>query len=243
MSTFTSPFRSPENSAIPTSQPAPEAVPGRPARERGSTALAREICRLAYDGRALAFIGPLALATLLLPRVESPTVFTWLVACGLVVLGWSLRIWAQIHLGYRLPVRMSLTTCGPYRFLRNPIYVANTCVIAGAVTAFGYWRALPMTVLWCAGLYSAVTRHEGARLRAGDGRAYRTYCHRVARWLPRCGASGEGCTHRLSPRLLFAEVQVPVVLVPAGVKTFGLTILAAGSTLARLLTHGQGWLL
>jgi protein-S-isoprenylcysteine O-methyltransferase Ste14 len=212
-------------------------------RERGSTALWREMCRLAYDGRALAFIGPLALATLLLPRVASPTVFTWVVACGLVVLGWSLRIWAQIHLGYRLPVRMSLTTCGPYRFLRNPIYVANTCVVAGAVTAFGYWWALPMAVLWCAGLYSAVTRHEEARLRAWQGKAYRTYCHRVARWLPRREACGEGCSHWLSSRSLLAEVQVPVVLVPAGVKTFGLTILATASTLARLLTQGRGWLL
>src|SRR5262249_28134358 len=145
-------------------------------------------CRLAYDGRALAFIGPLALATFLLPRVAAPTVFTWLVACGLIVLGWSLRIRAQIHLGYRLPVRVTLT-------------------------------------------------------RAWQGQACRTYCHRVARWLPRRGASEEDCSHWLSSRLLLAEVQGPVVLVPAGVETFGLTILAAGSTLARIRTQGRGWLL
>ena len=191
------------------------------------------LCRLAYDGRALAFVLPLGLATLLLPRMRSPTVAAWLVGGGLVVIGWSVRIWSQIHLGYRLPVRMSLTTCGPYRFVRNPIYWANTCVVAGAVTAFGWWWAVPIAVLWCAGLYAAVVRHEEARLRAWHGRVYRAYYDEVPRWLPRIPAPGDRCHHRFSPRSLLAEVQVPAVLLPAGVKTFGFTILAAGSALAR----------
>ncbi len=187
---------------------------------------------------------PLALATLLLPRVASPTAAAWLVAVPLVGLGWIGRIWSQIHLGYRLPVRMSLTTCGPYRRLRNPIYCANTFVVTGAVTAFGYWWAVPLAVLWCAAFYSAVVRHEETRLRAWHGRAYRTYCHDVPRWIPRIATGGDRCDHRLSPRSLLAEVQVPIVLLPAGVKTLGFSALAAGSVLARswsLLTQGRAW--
>jgi len=191
-------------------------------------------------------VAPLGLATLLLPRVASPTVAAWLVGGGLVVVGWSARIWSQIHLGYRLPVRMSLTTCGPYRFLRNPIYCANTCVVAGAVMAFGCWWAVPITVLWCAGLYAAVTRHEEARLRAWHGRVYRAYCDEVARWLPRARAAADRCHHRFSPRSLLVEAQVPAVLLPAGLKTFGFTILAARSALTgswSLLLHGRSWFL
>jgi protein-S-isoprenylcysteine O-methyltransferase Ste14 len=242
MTIASSPSPFPKGSPSPPNEPVPEAPALQPAAGRRSASLGSALCRLAYRGRALVFIGPLALGSLLLPRIASPRASPWLVACGLVVLGWSGRIWSQIHLGYRLPVRMSLTTCGPYRFLRNPIYCANTCVIAGAVIAFGYWWALPITVLWCAGLYSAATRHEEARLRAWHGRAYCTYCHEVARWLPSIGPPAGRCSHRLSPRSLLAEVQVPVVLVPAGVKTFGLPILTAGSAWVRLLMHGRAWL-
>src|SRR5262245_37986774 len=206
---------------------------GHPVPEGARSTLTRALCRLAYDGRALAFVLPLGLATLLLPRLPSPTFPAWLVGGGLVVVGWSGRIWSQIHLGYRLPVRMSLTTCGPYRFVRNPIYWANGFVVAGAMTAFGCWWAVPLSMLWCAGLYAAAIRHEEARLRAWHGRVYRAYCDEVPRWLPRIPAPGARCHHRFSPRLLLAEVQVPAVLLPAGVKTFGFTILAAGSALAR----------
>lgn len=193
----------------------------------------KSICRLAYDGRALAFLVPLGFAMLLPLRIASPVTAAWLASGGLVLVGWGGRIWAQVHLGYRLPVRMSLTTCGPYRFLRNPIYCANTCVIAGAVTAFGYWWALPLAVLWCAAFYAAVIRHEEARLKASYGAAYRAYSDDVARWFPSAATATACCHHRLSPRSLFAEVQVPVVLLPALVKTLGVSAFAVGS----VLTH------
>jgi protein-S-isoprenylcysteine O-methyltransferase Ste14 len=225
----------------------PVATGRRALQERAPISLGAQICQLAYDGRALVVVVPLTLATMLLPRAVSPTAVAWLVGVGgLVALGWTGRIWSQIHLGYRLPVRMSLTTCGPYRFLRNPIYCANTLVITGAVTAFGCWWAVPLAVLWCAAFYSAVIRHEEARLRAWHGRAYRAYCDDVARWVPRLAAGGDRCHHRLSPRSLLAELQVPVVLVPAGVKAFGFSALAIGSILSRswaLVTQGRAWFL
>jgi hypothetical protein len=191
-------------------------------------------------------VAPLALAMVLPPHLASAIVAVWLVSGGLVLVGWGGRIWAQVHLGYRLPVRMSLTTCGPYRFLRNPIYCANTCVITGAVTAFGYWWVLPIAVLWCAVFYAAVIRHEEARLKASYGRAYRAYRDRVARWLPRIAPARDRCDHRFSPRSLLAEAHVPVVLVPAVMKTLGFSALTVGSILTRswsLLTQGRVWLL
>ncbi len=234
MISATPPPGAPGTTPVTSYQGGPRTPPGsKPARDRPPGFAPPSLCRLAYDARALAFIVPLALASLFLPPVASPTAAAWLVGGGLVVIGWSGRIWAQIHLGYRLPVRMSLTTCGPYRFLRNPIYCANTCVIVGAVTAFGCWWAVPVTVLWCAAFYAAVIRHEEARLRTSYGAAYRAYREDVARWVPRAASGAHGCQHSLSPRSLLAEAQVPVVLLPAAVKTFGLSAVVIASLFTR----------
>ena len=49
----------------------------------------------------------------------------------LFMLGLGLRIWAQMHLHYRLKVHKTLTLTGPYLYVRNPIYIGNTLILAG----------------------------------------------------------------------------------------------------------------
>ena len=77
----------------------------------------------------------------------------------------------------------AIVTSGPYRFSRNPIYVALTAVSAG----IGLW----VNSAWMLGLLLptlvmmqiAVIGREEAYLEAKFGDAYRAYKARVRRWL------------------------------------------------------------
>jgi len=102
-------------------------------------------------------------------------------------LGVLVRVWAQMHLHYRLRIRKSLTTTGPYAFLRNPIYVANTTMLLGLTIMSELLWFLPIMLVWCIAVYSLVVRREEAHLSHKYGQPYRDYMRDVPRWLPRIG--------------------------------------------------------
>jgi protein-S-isoprenylcysteine O-methyltransferase Ste14 len=116
----------------------------------------------------------------------------------------ALRVWAQIHLHYRLKVRKVLTVTGPYRFVRNPIYIGNTLIMAGACMLTELFWFVPIQVVYCAIVYSLVLRYEETHLTAKYGGAYLDYMSRVPRWIPRIGASGSP-----AGRGLLAQYAVP----------------------------------
>jgi protein-S-isoprenylcysteine O-methyltransferase Ste14 len=103
---------------------------------------------------------------------------------AIFLLGLGVRIWAQMHLHYRLSVRKHLTTTGPYHYLRNPIYVGNMLILAGlCVTSEVLWF-LPAVLLYGFAVYSMVVRHEEAHLTQKYGDAYRDFMAAVPRWIP-----------------------------------------------------------
>jgi len=104
-------------------------------------------------------------------------------ACGVLV-----RVWAQMHLHYRLRVRKTLTMTGPYAYLRNPIYVANTTILLGLTAMSELLWFLPIMLLWCVLVYSLVVRREEAHLLGKYGEPYAAYLRSVPRWLPGGGA-------------------------------------------------------
>ncbi|MHB1260574.1 MAG: isoprenylcysteine carboxylmethyltransferase family protein [Thermoplasmatota archaeon] len=67
---------------------------------------------------------------------------------ALLIVGEGLRGWAMFALGGRWTTRIvilpkaPLVAGGPYRFLRHPIYVGVTLVLAGFPLAFGLWGTL-----------------------------------------------------------------------------------------------------
>ena len=114
---------------------------------------------------------------------------------ALFLLGWAIRVWAQRHLGYRLRNRMHLTACGPYRWVRNPIYIANTLVVTGATAMTGaHWLVATAAVV-CGSVYSLAARHEEGALGRRYGAAYRAYAALTPRWIPSKPTSpvGPGC--------------------------------------------------
>lgn len=112
----------------------------------------------------------------------------WPLALALCVLGVALRGWAGSHCGYAQGRPKQLTTSGPYAYVRNPLYVANVVLVAGATIASELAWLLPVTLTWASLVYRRAVRHEDRRLRARYGDLYLRYRERVPAWLPRVPA-------------------------------------------------------
>jgi protein-S-isoprenylcysteine O-methyltransferase Ste14 len=109
----------------------------------------------------------------------------WPVGILFILSGISLRIHSQMHLKYRLKEHKTLTTTGPYAFIRNPIYIANTLLILGfCITTKLAWF-VPILVTWCAVIYTLVVRYEEGHLLEKYGKPYLEYMKSVPRWFPR----------------------------------------------------------
>jgi protein-S-isoprenylcysteine O-methyltransferase Ste14 len=74
---------------------------------------------------------------------------------------------------------------GPYRFVRNPMYIGGFTVLLG----FGLYEQSPailvFTLPWLLFAHLFVIVYEEPHLRATFGTRYETYCRSVRRWWPR----------------------------------------------------------
>jgi protein-S-isoprenylcysteine O-methyltransferase Ste14 len=78
-----------------------------------------------------------------------------------------------------------LVVGGPYRFLRNPMYVGAAVALTGAAL---FYESIALALY--AGAFLLVTHafvvwYEEPTLRATFGGEYEGYCRRVRRWWPR----------------------------------------------------------
>lgn len=103
--------------------------------------------------------------------------------------GLIIRIWAQIHLHYRLKIHKELTTTGPYAYVRNPIYIANILFLCGLTVLSKLMWFLPIMFVWCVIVYNLVIRYEESHLTAKYGESYREYLRKSSRWIPSCPQS------------------------------------------------------
>jgi hypothetical protein len=72
---------------------------------------------------------------------------------------------------------------GPYRWVRNPMYLGHLVFFAGIAMALGSWIALAVLafhVFW----FDRRVREDEERLASIFGEPYREYCRRVKRWIP-----------------------------------------------------------
>jgi len=133
----------------------------------------------------------------------------WALGLLLFGLGWALRMWAQKYLGYRLRIKRSITTSGPYALVRNPIYIGNTLIILGVVIMSEVLWLIPVALLWCGMVYSLVVRYEEQLLAVKYGGDYLDYLAAARRWLPRLTSPAGGTRFPSSPRqILLAELYV-----------------------------------
>lgn len=109
------------------------------------------------------------------------------VAAGLAVLLHAFARFALEGLGTPAPVAPTdrLVVGGPYRYLRNPMYVAVRSIILGQASMF--WSASLAVYAAAVGTAFAVfvRFYEEPVLASRYGRAYEAYRRHVPGWLPR----------------------------------------------------------
>ena len=107
-----------------------------------------------------------------------------IVVAGLVLGGWAINLFrrAQTTLDPHGGTNR-LVDSGPYRFTRNPIYLANVCFLAGfPLIIHDYW-GLILAPLLIFVTNKLVIEGEEAYLARQLGQPYLDYKSRVRRWL------------------------------------------------------------
>ena len=162
-------------------------------------------------------------ATVLVTRPVLPLFVagTIAVAAGLV-----LRVWAR---GY-IRKNLELTTAGPYRLTRNPLYLANLGIILGVVLVAGnLWLALAAGAVFPVLFRHLVVSSEERTLAALFGPEYSAYCRAVPRFIsfralfgrtPPVPATGDFGWRRAGTELFFSTV-LALWIVVVGLVGFG----------------------
>src|SRR5690242_11297896 len=118
--------------------------------------------------RRVALGGLTAVAALLLAR---PTYHSWHVGIVVAIIGEGIRVWAAGH----LEKSREVTTSGPYRWMRHPLYVGSSVLALGIVIAARSCVLAALAVLYLGATMTAAIRSEEAFLRRTFGDAYDRY--------------------------------------------------------------------
>jgi protein-S-isoprenylcysteine O-methyltransferase Ste14 len=107
-------------------------------------------------------------------------------AVGTAIALWCIFTLAVIGKGTPAPFDppRRLVIRGPYRFVRNPMYIGAGLALAGAALFYESWPLLGYTGLFFLGMHLFVF-YEESTLRQTFGQPYETYCGQVGRWWPR----------------------------------------------------------
>jgi protein-S-isoprenylcysteine O-methyltransferase Ste14 len=130
----------------------------------------------------------LAAAGILRPPVNAAPQVAGIIAAGIgtAVALWCIFTFATIGKGTPAPFDppRRLVIRGPYRFVRNPMYIGAALALAGAAV---FYRSLPLLAYAAAFLvvcHLFVLAYEEPTLRRTFGADYEVYCQRVSRWWP-----------------------------------------------------------
>src|SRR6185503_6598574 len=118
--------------------------------------------------RRVALGAVMALAALVLAR---PTWNSWYAGLAVAVIGEGVRVWAAGH----LEKSREVTTSGPYRWMRHPLYVGSSILALGIVIAAKSYLLGGLAALYLSTTIPAAIRSEEAFLRRRFGDAYDRY--------------------------------------------------------------------
>jgi protein-S-isoprenylcysteine O-methyltransferase Ste14 len=107
-------------------------------------------------------------------------------AAGAAVALWCVFAFAFIGRGTPAPFDppRRLVVRGPYRFVRNPMYMGAALALASAALFYESWRLLGYACLFLLVTHLFVVLYEEPTLRRTFGQEYENYCVQVRRWWP-----------------------------------------------------------
>ncbi len=107
-------------------------------------------------------------------------------AAGAAVALWCIFTFAFVGRGTPAPFDppRRLVIQGPYRFVRNPMYIGAGTALAGAALFYASLPLLGYTGLFFLAAHLFVVLYEEPALRRTFGQEYEAYCDRSRRWWP-----------------------------------------------------------
>jgi protein-S-isoprenylcysteine O-methyltransferase Ste14 len=107
-------------------------------------------------------------------------------ASGAVLALWCIVTFVVIGRGTPAPFDppRRLVVAGPYRLVRNPMYLGAALALAGAALFYESWALLGYCAAFASVTHLFVMIYEEPILRATFGAPYVRYCERVQRWWP-----------------------------------------------------------
>jgi protein-S-isoprenylcysteine O-methyltransferase Ste14 len=110
-----------------------------------------------------------------------------LIAAGVALYAWCL--WNFLTVGRGTPGPWDPTervvATGPYRWVRNPMYIAVVSVILGEAWIFVSWALVAYAIVVAAVVHTFVVAYEEPTLTEQFGESYVSYRKSVGRWIPR----------------------------------------------------------
>ena len=118
------------------------------------------------------------------PGWPAPWVGGGIIAAGVLLAGWaavSFRAAKTTIIPHQTP--SSLITTGAFALSRNPIYLADAVVLFGWMLIWGAAAPFLLVPAFVLIINARFIRPEEARLRAGFGERFESYCATTRRWI------------------------------------------------------------
>jgi protein-S-isoprenylcysteine O-methyltransferase Ste14 len=103
----------------------------------------------------------------------------------------------------------TLVVRGPYRYVRNPMYLSVTLVVLGEAMLTRSSALVVYWTLWFAGVNLFVIGYEEATLREMFGASYEEYRRRVGRWIPKLVVVAALCASHVSAQ---SRIELPTTV-------------------------------
>lgn len=155
--------------------------------------------------------------TVLLAR---PILLSLLAGLTVTIVGLTLRLWACGH----LKKEKELTTSGPYRYTRNPLYLGNVFIGIGVVIGSNTWLVIGIFAVYFLVFYPVIILEEKGRMQKLFPLQYSPYSKNVPLFFPKLRPSWLKSPRKFSWQL-YKKNKEPRALVGALIYWTALTIL------------------
>lgn len=178
--------------------------------------------------------GIVFLVVLLVPfgPMAGETIPNWVLGIAALIFGEGMRVLSRRYIGRSSSTRTAkvshLVTGGPYRFVRNPIYIGNLAILTGFGAMAGLWWTVAFFVPFCFVMYYFIASFESRIVVTNYPEEGGAYVASVPAWFP-----------KLSPGPVTPSDPVPWAEV---LKREGNTLVGIAIGIVFLFCREMGWI-